>query len=76
MIEANGGAPRPGGRGVGIARHRGTTCPTCADATAWADNPYRPFCSLACRLIDLGIWLDERYRIAGPERGGDDPNVP
>jgi endogenous inhibitor of DNA gyrase (YacG/DUF329 family) len=20
-------------------------------------------CSLTCRLIDLGVWLDERYRI-------------
>jgi len=26
---------------------------------------HRPFCSLACRLIDLGVWLDERYRIGG-----------
>jgi uncharacterized protein len=32
---------------------------------AWRDNTHRPFCSLACRLIDLGDWLDERYRIAG-----------
>ena len=40
------------------------TCPTCRAATAWHGNVYRPFCSLACRLIDLGLWLDERYRIA------------
>ena len=32
---------------------------------AWRDNTHRPFCSLACRLIDLGGWLDERYRIGG-----------
>jgi endogenous inhibitor of DNA gyrase (YacG/DUF329 family) len=32
----------------------------------WTGNPHRPFCSLTCRLIDLGVWLDERYRIAGP----------
>ena len=32
---------------------------------AWRDNPQRPFCSLSCRLIDLGVWLDERYRISG-----------
>jgi endogenous inhibitor of DNA gyrase (YacG/DUF329 family) len=34
---------------------------------AWDGNPNRPFCSLTCRLIDLGAWLDERYRIHGPE---------
>ena len=29
------------------------------------DNPHRPFCGLTCRLIDLGVWLDERYRVEG-----------
>ena len=42
-------------------------CPRCAREIAWQGNPHRPFCSLSCRLIDLGVWLDERYRIAGPE---------
>jgi uncharacterized protein len=42
---------------------RGVTCPTCQSSTAWAGNPHRPFCSLTCRLIDLGHWLDERYRV-------------
>jgi endogenous inhibitor of DNA gyrase (YacG/DUF329 family) len=36
-----------------------------ARVPAWAGNPHRPFCSLTCRLIDLGVWLDERYRVAG-----------
>jgi endogenous inhibitor of DNA gyrase (YacG/DUF329 family) len=39
------------------------TCPTCLAAAAWHGNPHRPFCSLRCRLIDLGAWLDERYRV-------------
>jgi uncharacterized protein len=39
------------------------TCPTCRLRTPWHGNPHRPFCSLACRLIDLGVWLDERYRV-------------
>ncbi len=42
-------------------------CPHCGGAIAWSGNPHRPFCSLSCRLIDLGEWLDERYRIPGPE---------
>ena len=42
-------------------------CPRCGVGRDWTGNPHRPFCSLTCRLIDLGGWLDERYRIAGPE---------
>lgn len=38
-------------------------CPACGQRAAWQGNPHRPFCSLTCRLIDLGLWLDERYRI-------------
>jgi endogenous inhibitor of DNA gyrase (YacG/DUF329 family) len=34
-----------------------------------APNPHRPFCSLTCRLVDLGVWLDEGYRIPPDERG-------
>ena len=32
---------------------------------AWEGNSHRPFCGITCRLIDLGRWLDERYRVAG-----------
>jgi endogenous inhibitor of DNA gyrase (YacG/DUF329 family) len=39
------------------------TCPSCRTRAAWDGNVHRPFCSLTCRLIDLGVWLDERYRI-------------
>jgi endogenous inhibitor of DNA gyrase (YacG/DUF329 family) len=49
------------------ARPAVARCPRCGAATAWRGNPQRPFCSLACRLLDLGAWLDERYRVAGPE---------
>lgn len=40
-------------------------CPACRREIAWQGNPHRPFCSITCRLIDLGVWLDEGYRIAG-----------
>jgi uncharacterized protein len=47
------------------------TCPTCRQRTAWFGNVHRPFCSPSCRLIDLGVWLDESYRIpAEPTEGG------
>jgi uncharacterized protein len=46
-------------------------CPRCSVACEWTGNPHRPFCSLECRLIDLGAWLDERYRVPGPELSTD-----
>jgi uncharacterized protein len=42
-------------------------CPTCRKETAWENNPNRPFCSDRCRLIDLGRWAQEGYRIPGEE---------
>jgi endogenous inhibitor of DNA gyrase (YacG/DUF329 family) len=38
-------------------------CPQCRQPTAWADNPHRPFCSERCRLLDLGAWVEESYRL-------------
>ena len=56
---------------------RAPRCPTCGAAIPWSGNPQRPFCSLTCRLIDLGSWLDERYRVAGEALGDDgDPEAP
>ena len=26
-------------------------------------NAWRPFCSERCKLIDLGAWATERYRV-------------
>lgn len=47
-------------------------CPTCATECEWSPaNPYRPFCSERCKLIDLGAWADERYRV--PVKDEPDP---
>jgi endogenous inhibitor of DNA gyrase (YacG/DUF329 family) len=27
------------------------------------ENPWRPFCSERCRIIDLGNWAAESYRV-------------
>ena len=41
-----------------------------------AGNPFRPFCSERCKLIDLDHWLSERYRIAtAAERQGERPGA-
>jgi endogenous inhibitor of DNA gyrase (YacG/DUF329 family) len=45
-------------------------CPLCHRPTVWVDNDNRPFCSERCRLIDLGAWIEERYRVP------DDPLPP
>lgn len=43
-------------------------CPQCRAEVQWQDNPNRPFCSERCKLIDLGQWADESYRIAVSEQ--------
>lgn len=41
-------------------------CPTCDKPVEWSEqNPYRPFCSERCKLIDLGGWADGSHRIPG-----------
>jgi uncharacterized protein len=40
-------------------------CPTCGKPAEWKDNPYRPFCSERCKLVDLGRWVNEEYRVPG-----------
>ncbi len=51
------------------------TCPTCqAPNTYRQDNPYRPFCSSRCKLIDLGEWAEENYRVGGDETPANDDN--
>ncbi len=39
-------------------------CPTCRRPALWEGNPFRPFCCERCRLVDLGAWIDESYRVA------------
>jgi hypothetical protein len=49
-------------------------CPICRRDVEWSEeNPHRPFCSERCRTLDLGGWLDKRYRI--PEER-QDPEAP
>jgi endogenous inhibitor of DNA gyrase (YacG/DUF329 family) len=60
-------------------KDRSIKCPICKKETTWDDNPFRPFCSERCRLIDLGKWASEDYRIPGekkeiPENEKDEKN--
>ncbi len=38
-------------------------CPRCGEATTWENNEFRPFCSDRCKLIDLGAWANENYKL-------------
>ena len=40
-------------------------CPVCKNLTTWEENSFRPFCSERCKLIDLGAWASDEYRIPG-----------
>jgi endogenous inhibitor of DNA gyrase (YacG/DUF329 family) len=42
-------------------------CPTCRKEVPWENNPHRPFCSDRCKIIDLGSWSQERFRIPAEE---------
>ncbi|BDG07574.1 DNA gyrase inhibitor YacG [Anaeromyxobacter paludicola] len=52
----------------------GVRCPICkSPAAPRGENRHYPFCSDRCRLVDLGKWLSEDYRIPGPRLGDEPP---
>ena len=47
-----------------MSRAKTIACPACGKDVVWSqDNPWRPFCSERCKLIDLGAWANESYRM-------------
>jgi len=51
-------------------------CPRCGAETYYSpENKWRPFCSERCKVIDLGAWGSERYRVpeSEPEQGDEPP---
>jgi endogenous inhibitor of DNA gyrase (YacG/DUF329 family) len=51
-------------------------CPTCKKlATYDTNNPFRPFCSQRCKMIDLGDWANENYRIPDNKPTGPDDEL-
>ena len=56
---------------------RVVNCPQCGNAVAWdSANRHRPFCSERCRVIDLGAWASESYRIPVQENKNDIESAP
>jgi hypothetical protein len=51
---------------------RSVNCPRCGAQVAWVPaSRFRPFCSERCRMIDLGAWATERYRVPATEQQPD-----
>lgn len=52
-------------------------CDVCErELPARDQNPWHPFCSERCKLVDLGRWLGEAYVIEGPPSPTEMPSVP
>jgi endogenous inhibitor of DNA gyrase (YacG/DUF329 family) len=53
-------------------------CPQCGTPVPWTpESKWKPFCSERCKMIDLGAWASERYRIRTPEAPeSGEPSVP
>jgi endogenous inhibitor of DNA gyrase (YacG/DUF329 family) len=50
-------------------------CPHCGTLAEWnTGNRFRPFCSERCKMIDLGAWATESYRV--PVAESDEQDLP
>lgn len=53
------------------------TCPHCKKTFSYYDSKYRPFCCERCRMVDLGVWLEEGYRMpVKPDELEDEEELP
>jgi endogenous inhibitor of DNA gyrase (YacG/DUF329 family) len=59
---------------VNSKNKRLVACPQCSTLAEFGpENPYRPFCSERCSLIDLGAWASEGYRVPAEPKPDDLP---
>jgi len=52
----------------GVPSKHQMKCPICGKPTKFLDEPVGPFCSNRCKMVDLGKWLGEEYRVSEPLR--------
>ena len=49
-------------------------CPSCGqDSIYGPSNAYRPFCSARCKVVDLGAWASEDFRMPAAAPPDDEP---
>ena len=51
-----------------MAKSTRLPCPICSKENDYFADPLGPFCSPRCKLVDLGKWLGEEYRVSEPLR--------
>ncbi len=51
-------------------------CPRCGTERDYEGNPFRPFCSERCKLIDLGAWIEGSYRISPKVKDEEEDETP
>ncbi len=51
-----------------MAKSTRLPCPICGKENDYFADPLGPFCSNRCKMIDLGKWLGEEYRVSEPLR--------
>lgn len=53
------------------------SCPICGAPVPWtAASKWKPFCSERCKLVDLGQWATEKYRVPAVEQAPEDEPPP
>lgn len=53
---------------------RKVPCPRCGTETEYSSaNKWRPFCSERCKMIDLGKWAAEDYRVPEDDKPSSKP---
>ena len=51
-----------------MAAPRTVSCPRCGAPVEWGPaSPFRPFCSERCKMIDLGAWATEKYKVSSAD---------
>ena len=52
---------------------RTVNCPRCGTPIEWGPAArFRPFCSERCKMIDLGAWAAEKYKVSSGDNKGDE----
>jgi endogenous inhibitor of DNA gyrase (YacG/DUF329 family) len=50
-----------------VAQPKTVNCPRCGAPVVWGPQArFRPFCSERCKLMDLGAWATEKYKVPAP----------
>ena len=50
-----------------VSMPKEVSCPNCKKNSPYEGNPHRPFCSERCKIMDLGAWASEDYRVESKE---------